>query len=178
MKWLLLLKSSLLLDTTLCIPNIYIWHKSIPAIATLCFILTLLTPSLHNMFRPHCCDSRYRLVSYIYIYIYLEYIRNRMLHKGIKKKLCIPLRFNRLFRRMFHLHLQCRRMRCAKTSENVASNAYVSMIGLFCLEVSCFSETSVDFQLSIRPYILQDRNVYNHRCETLRSYITNLDFPP
>jgi hypothetical protein len=31
---------------------IYIWHKSIPAIATLCFILTLLTPSLHNMYRP------------------------------------------------------------------------------------------------------------------------------
>jgi hypothetical protein len=37
--------------------KIYIWHKSIPAIATLCFILIFLTPFLRNVFRPSGLSS-------------------------------------------------------------------------------------------------------------------------
>jgi hypothetical protein len=35
--------------------------------------------------------------------------------------------------------------------------------------VTCFSETSVDLQRTIRHYITEDRTLHNHRCENLTS---------
>jgi hypothetical protein len=37
-------------------------------------------------------------------------------------------------------------------------------------EAACSSETSVDFQQTTRGYIPEDRRLYNHLCENLRSY--------
>jgi hypothetical protein len=37
------------------------------------------------------------------------------------------------------------------------------------MEATCSSETSVDFQQNTQCYILEDRTLHNHRCETLKS---------
>jgi hypothetical protein len=41
------------------------------------------------------------------------------------------------------------------------------------MEATCSSETSVDFQRTTwhYSYIPEDRNLHNHRCEDLKSYI-------
>jgi hypothetical protein len=47
------------------------------------------------------------------------------------------------------------------------------LLGLFLtlkMEVIYASETSIDFQLTTRPYIPEDRTLHNHRCENLNSY--------
>jgi hypothetical protein len=36
------------------------------------------------------------------------------------------------------------------------------------------SETSIDFQRTTRHYIPEDRNLYNHLCENLKSYMPSL----
>jgi hypothetical protein len=38
------------------------------------------------------------------------------------------------------------------------------------MEAACYSEASVDFQLTTRYYILEDKSLYNHRCENQKSY--------
>jgi hypothetical protein len=38
------------------------------------------------------------------------------------------------------------------------------------MEAACSSETSVDFQLTTRRYIPEHRTLYNHRCDSLKSY--------
>jgi hypothetical protein len=50
----------------------------------------------------------------------------------------------------------------------------VSSLGLFFDpedEGDMFLRKSVDFKLTIRRYILEDRTLHNHRCEDLKSYI-------
>jgi hypothetical protein len=39
------------------------------------------------------------------------------------------------------------------------------------MEVTCSSETLVDFEQMIQHYILEDRNLYNHCCQNLEFYI-------
>jgi hypothetical protein len=39
------------------------------------------------------------------------------------------------------------------------------------MDATCSSETSADFQRTTRPYILEDRIIYNHRCQNLWSYM-------
>jgi hypothetical protein len=46
-----------------CITNIYIYDTSLYLLSQHCFILTLLTPSLHNMFRPPGPSSGVYIVS-------------------------------------------------------------------------------------------------------------------
>jgi hypothetical protein len=54
----------------------------------------------------------------------------------------------------------------------VSCLAYFSTLNM---EASCSSETSVDFQLTKRRYIPENRTLHNHRCDNLKSYI-NLVF--
>jgi hypothetical protein len=42
------------------------------------------------------------------------------------------------------------------------------------MEITYSSETSISFQRTVRRYIQEDRNIYNHRCENLKSYIAYL----
>jgi hypothetical protein len=49
----------------------------------------------------------------------------------------------------------------------VSCSAYSSTLKM---EAICSSETSVDFQRTTRRYIPEDSNIYNHRCENLKSY--------
>jgi hypothetical protein len=39
------------------------------------------------------------------------------------------------------------------------------------MEATCSSETSVDFQRTTWHNVPEDRNLHNHRCENLKSYI-------
>jgi hypothetical protein len=53
----------------------------------------------------------------------------------------------------------------------------VSSLGLFFDsedEGDMFLRKLVDFKLTIRHYILEDRTLHNHRCEDLKSYISFL----
>jgi hypothetical protein len=42
------------------------------------------------------------------------------------------------------------------------------------MQAMCSSEMSADFQRTTRPYIPEDRTLYNHRCENLRSYMKRI----
>jgi hypothetical protein len=55
----------------------------------------------------------------------------------------------------------------------VSCSAYSSTLKR---EVTCSSETSVDFQRTTRRYIPEDIIFHNHRCEGLKSYIICLLF--
>jgi hypothetical protein len=50
----------------------------------------------------------------------------------------------------------------------VSCSAYYSTLKM---EVACSSEMSVEFQLTTRRYIPEDRTLHNHRCENLKSYM-------
>jgi hypothetical protein len=39
------------------------------------------------------------------------------------------------------------------------------------MEVTCSSETWVDFQQAAWRYVPEDRNLHNHCCENLKSYV-------
>jgi hypothetical protein len=39
------------------------------------------------------------------------------------------------------------------------------------MEVTCSSETSVNFQRITLHYILEDKILHDHRCENIKSYI-------
>jgi hypothetical protein len=39
------------------------------------------------------------------------------------------------------------------------------------MEAICSSETSANFQRTTRRDVPQDRTLYNHRCENLKSYL-------
>jgi hypothetical protein len=43
------------------------------------------------------------------------------------------------------------------------------------LEATCSSESSVDFQRTARHYIPEDRPLHNHCCESLKSYIFQIN---
>jgi hypothetical protein len=45
------------------------------------------------------------------------------------------------------------------------------------IEVTCFSETSVNFQRTTRRYIPEDSTLHNYRCENLKSYVSKFEFP-
>jgi hypothetical protein len=38
------------------------------------------------------------------------------------------------------------------------------------MEVTCFSETSLDFQQATPRYVPEDRTLHNHLCENLKSH--------
>jgi hypothetical protein len=42
------------------------------------------------------------------------------------------------------------------------------------MEVTCSSETSVDFQQTMQSYLSEDRILHNHRCKNLESYIPHV----
>jgi hypothetical protein len=44
------------------------------------------------------------------------------------------------------------------------------------MEITCFSETSVDFQRTTRRYIADNGTLHNHRCEKLKSYIWHFPY--
>jgi hypothetical protein len=50
----------------------------------------------------------------------------------------------------------------------VSCSAYSSILET---EVTCSSETSVDFQLSKQFYTPEDISLHNHRCENLQPYV-------
>jgi hypothetical protein len=45
------------------------------------------------------------------------------------------------------------------------------------MEATFSSETSADFQRTVRRYIPEDRTLHNHRCENLRPYNYVIAFP-
>lgn len=55
--------------------------------------------------------------------------------------------------------------------------AELRVLPALCWFLSClfhrlfFSETPIDFQRTTRCYIPQDRSLYNHQCDNLKSYI-------
>jgi hypothetical protein len=54
--------------------------------------------------------------------------------------------------------------------KQAASRAII--ISTLKMEAIFSSETSVDFHRTTRRYIPEDRTLYNHGCENLKSYIT------
>jgi hypothetical protein len=70
-------------------------------------------------------------------------------------------------------HCDLRREVLATCFTLVSCLAYSSTLKM---EVTCSSETSVDFQRTTQRYIPKDRNIHNHRCEDFKSYILTEDF--
>jgi hypothetical protein len=56
-----------------------------------------------------------------------------------------------------------------EAKQNSAGAASCSVFSLTLKVVTCSSETSADFQRTIRVYILEERIIHNHRCENLKS---------
>jgi hypothetical protein len=81
---------------------------------------------------------------------------------------CSPLKVNRRFGETYSLHLQVRRISRARNQRDIRWQAYSSTLKM---EAICYSEMSVDFQRTTRRYIPEDRTIYNHRCENLKSCI-------
>jgi hypothetical protein len=92
---------------------------------------------------------------------------------------CSPLIDNRRFEGAYRFHLQGRAISRARIQREgrwpclppaftlVSCSAYFSILKM---EAICFFETSVDNQRTTRRYIPEDRTLYNHRCEKLKSY--------
>jgi hypothetical protein len=74
------------------------------------------------------------------------------------------LKVNRRFGETFLLHLQYRRIRQTSNQSELNRNQSLKM------EVTCYSETSVDLQRTTQRYIPEDRTQCNRRCENLKSY--------
>jgi hypothetical protein len=87
---------------------------------------------------------------------------------------CSPLKVDRCFGGTSHLHFQGRRIRQARNqSEAGRKQILVSFLAYYStlkMEVTCSSETLIDFQRTTRPYIPEERTLHNHRCEELKSY--------
>jgi hypothetical protein len=81
---------------------------------------------------------------------------------------CSPLSVNRRFGGSYRLHLQGRKISQARNRCQAGSK---ENSGLLKTEATCFSEMSVDFKRTTRRYIPEDRNLHNHRCENLKSYM-------
>jgi hypothetical protein len=72
-----------------------------------------------------------------------------------------PLEVNRRFGGTYCFYLQGRSLPPALTL--VSCSTYSTLKN----EAICSSETSVEFQLTTRPYIPEDNTLHNHRCENL-----------
>jgi hypothetical protein len=92
---------------------------------------------------------------------------------------CSALKVNRHFKETFRLNLQGRKICRGRNqreikcqAELVSSSAHSSTLKM---EVTCSSGKSVNFQLTTRRYISEDRTLHNHRCDNLKSYNTAVD---
>jgi hypothetical protein len=60
-----------------------------------------------------------------------------------------------------------------------SSKAYLDYSLPFKMEATSYSETSFDSQRATRHYIPEDRILYNHCCDNLKSYtLEECDFSP
>jgi hypothetical protein len=87
--------------------------------------------------------------------------------------LCSPSKVNQRSGRTCCLHLQGQRISQARNEgEAACSVCYLLHAWLMALkmDVTCSSETSVNFQQTTWGYILEDRTLHNHHCENLKSY--------
>jgi hypothetical protein len=90
---------------------------------------------------------------------------------------CSPLKVNRCFGVTCRLHLQGRSRWHIPPKCRLAALLTTWFRAGFCvaysstlkMEATYSSETSVDFQRTIRRYITEDRTVHNHRCDNLKS---------
>jgi hypothetical protein len=73
-------------------------------------------------------------------------------------------KFQHVLKKYMHLYVRFITGVKAKLVSCLACSSTLKM------EVTCFSEMSVDFQRTTRRYIPEDRILYNHRCENLKSY--------
>jgi hypothetical protein len=72
------------------------------------------------------------------------------------------VKVNQRFRRTFHLHFQGRKISQRRNQYEAGTKQR--------MKAKYSSETSVDFQGNTMRYIPEDRTLYNHRCENLKSY--------
>jgi hypothetical protein len=82
---------------------------------------------------------------------------------------CSALKVNRRFGGTCRLHFQGRRIGRVRNQRGSKWQASTLKMGLICP-----TETSADFQRTTRRYIPGDNTLHNHRCESLKSYITNI----
>jgi hypothetical protein len=80
--------------------------------------------------------------------------------------LCSPLKVNRRFGGTYRLHLQGRGISRARNQRESRRKAETLK-----MEVTCSSETSVDFQRTTQRYIAEYRTLHNHSSENLTSCI-------
>jgi hypothetical protein len=92
---------------------------------------------------------------------------------------CSPLKVNRRFGGPCSVHLQGRRISQGRNQHEAGSKqsvpeevSFKAYSLILMMEVTCSSETSVDFQLTTRRYIPEDSSRRNYRCENLKSYET------
>jgi hypothetical protein len=98
---------------------------------------------------------------------------------------CRPLKVNGRFGETCTLHLQGRRISQASNQREACSKLatwYFLLATFFTLisclaysstlmmQMTCSSETSVNFKRTTRRYIPENRTLHNHRCEYLKSY--------
>jgi hypothetical protein len=76
-----------------------------------------------------------------------------------------PLKINGSFEGVGRLHIQF-----ATCFTLASSLAYSSTLKL---EAMCSTETSVDFQRTPQCYMIEDRTLHNHFCETVLFFISN-----
>jgi hypothetical protein len=77
---------------------------------------------------------------------------------------CSPLKVNPRFGGMCQLYLRGRRISHAR---NQLESTWQAELFLMEMEVTRFSETSVDFQRTTRRYIPEDNTLLKRRCENL-----------
>jgi hypothetical protein len=88
---------------------------------------------------------------------------------------CSPSKINWRFGEICRLHRQSRRISQAiKQRESLFATCFtlvscLSYSSTLKMEVTCSSETSVDFRRTTRRYIPEDRALHNHRCENFKS---------
>jgi hypothetical protein len=78
---------------------------------------------------------------------------------------CSSSKANRRFRRTCRPNFQGRKRCGARRQDEAGSNCH--------LLAKWFSETSVDLQRTLRRYIPEDKILHAHRCQNLKSYVTN-----
>jgi hypothetical protein len=85
-----------------------------------------------------------------------------------------PLKVNRRFGGAYRFHLHGRGISREKTNlKQVASRSMLAMSLSYSwtpkMEVTCSSETLVEFQLTLQHYVQEDENLHSHCYENLRS---------
>jgi hypothetical protein len=117
--------------------------------------------------REHCCSGN----NTASCRLLLTHLAGILLKRSIFRDItpCIPLKICRRFGGTRSLQLRGRRMRALLTACFMLVSCFACS-SILKMETTRSSETPIDFQWTIRRYIPENRTLYNHRCENLKSY--------